>query len=121
MKKIRKTLSASSLASDHIYNYKEKKIGDIKDIMINLKEGTVEYVVVAFGGLLGFGDKYFAIPWSLFHVDEEHKCMRLNLDEKKLKEMPGFDKDHWPDELTQDEVDQWKKLAKESIREAVQA
>jgi hypothetical protein len=53
--------------------------------------------VLSFGGLLGMGDKYFAIPWSRLHVDSEKERIVLDVDKDRLKDAPGFDKDNWPD------------------------
>ena len=58
--------------------------------------GRIAYAVLSFGGFLGLGDKLFAIPWSALELDTEDKCFILDTDVERLKEAPGFDKDHWP-------------------------
>jgi hypothetical protein len=71
-------------------------LGQVEEIMLDKREGTVRYVVLSFGGFLGMGDKLFAIPWNAFHFDPAEDCFILNVDKEKLKNAPGFDKDHWP-------------------------
>jgi hypothetical protein len=50
----------------------------------------------SFGGFLGMGDKYFAIPWNAFHFNLKENRAVLNVDKKLLENAPGFDKDNWP-------------------------
>lgn len=89
-------LSGTSIIGDDVKNAQGENLGDIKDLMIDLDSGRIEYAVLSFGGFLGMGDKYFAVPWSALSVDQEDKCMILNLDKETLESAPGFDKDEWP-------------------------
>jgi hypothetical protein len=50
--------------------------------------------VLSFGGFLGFGDKWFAVPWEA--LEFSHHDQRFIVEKEVLKEAPGFDKDHWP-------------------------
>ena len=99
----RKVLSASTLKGDVVVNEGGEKIGKVEELMVDVEEGVVAYVVLSFGGLLGMGDKLFAIPWAAFSLDEENKRFILNVDKETLKRAEGFDKDHWPD-LSSDEL-----------------
>src|SRR6185503_17126902 len=93
----RRTMSASSLTGDKVYNTMNEDLGKIEDMMIDVESGRVAYAVLSFGGFLGMGDKLFAIPWTALRLDEERKCFVLDVDKKTLETAPGFDKDHWPD------------------------
>jgi sporulation protein YlmC with PRC-barrel domain len=94
---MRNLLSSSSISSDSVVNAKGEDLGKIEDLMINLHDGTVEYAVLSFGGFLGMGDKYFAVPFNKLSVDQANKRMVLNVEKDRLKDAPGFDKDNWPD------------------------
>ena len=74
-----------------------EKLGEIKEIMLDTRTGAVAYAVLSFGGLLGLGDKLFAVPWSALTLNISRKCFMLNVDRERLKMAPGFDKDRWPD------------------------
>jgi hypothetical protein len=65
--------------------------------MINTDTGTIAYGVLSFGGVLGLGEKLFAVPWEALQVDGDRHELVLNVDKERLKDAPGFDKDHWPD------------------------
>lgn len=89
-------LSASSMMGTNVINRAGENLGDIKDIMIDTASGNIAYVVVSFGGFLGIGDKYFAIPMEAFHIDRVDENFVLDVDREKLENAPGFDKDNWP-------------------------
>jgi len=91
-----KYLSSSSITGDHVHNYANEHMGTIMDIMLDIRSGKIEYYIVEFGGFLGIGEKYFAIPFHLLEVDPEQKLFRFNESKERLKEAPGFDKSHWP-------------------------
>ena len=79
-----------------VFNRDGDDLGEIKELMIDMASGQVAYAVLSFGGLLGMGDKLFAVPWSALTLDAEDKRFTLALDAKVLKDAPGFEKDHWP-------------------------
>ncbi len=90
-------LTASSIIGDKVCNRQDEKLGDIKDIMIDLSDGKIEYLVIEFGGFLGIGEKYFAVPFRLFEVDADKEMFIIDLKRDDLERAPGFDKDHWPE------------------------
>ncbi len=91
-----RTLSCGSIIGTSIKNRSGKNLGDIKEMMVNTNDGSIAYVVLSFGGFLGLGDKYFAIPFEAFSIDSKDENFILNVDEATLKNAPGFDKDNWP-------------------------
>ena len=52
-------------------------------------------VVVSFGGVLGMGDKYFALPWETLKAGPGSDFI-VDLDKDRLDNAPGFDKKNWP-------------------------
>lgn len=90
-------MGAGTLIGDDVYNQKGEDVGNIKEIMLDMSNGNVCYAVLSFGGILGVGEKLFAIPWKALKLDTENKRFVLNIDKDRLKNAPGFDKNHWPD------------------------
>lgn len=89
-------LTATSIIGDRLVNNSGLDVGKIKDIMIDLQDGSIQYVVIEFGGFMGFGEKLFAIPFSALKLSPKHQHFVLDVDKKFLASSPGFDKDHWP-------------------------
>lgn len=90
-------MSASSLTNEIVRNYHGEDLGRIVDIMIDVPDGKIAYAVMSFGGFMHMGNKLFAIPWQALTLDQEEKVFKLNVNEEKLRNSPGFDKDNWPD------------------------
>lgn len=90
-------MGADTLIGDSVVNGQEENLGDIKEIMLDMRSGQVAYAVLSFGGFLGMGEKLFAVPWQALHLDTVNKRFVLNVDKQRLKNAPGFDPDHWPD------------------------
>lgn len=96
-KRFRRVLAASSLASDSVQNLAGENLGKVDELMIDIPSGKVAYAVLSYGGVLGMGNKLFAVPWSALTVDEDEKCFILDVDKRTLENAPGFDKENWPD------------------------
>ncbi len=89
-------MGADTLVGNDVYNHKDEDLGDIKEIMLDMRSGKVGYAVLSFGGFLGMGEKLFAVPWNALTLDTKHKRFVLNVEKDRLKGAPGFDKDKWP-------------------------
>lgn len=92
-----RVLSATTITGDKVINTAGEQLGTIKELMIDLDGGLIAYAVLSFGGILGMGDKLFAIPWEAFTIDTDNHTFILNVDKEVLENAPGFDKDNWPD------------------------
>jgi len=90
-------LTAGSIIGTGVEHMSEEKLGKIDNLMVNLRTGEIEYVILEFGSFLGLGGKLFAIPFFEMKVDPSRKIFILNRDKEYLKNIPGFDKNHWPD------------------------
>ena len=90
-------MGADTLIGDDVFNRSGENLGDIKEIMIDMQSGQVAYAVLSFGGVLGIGEKLFAVPWQALQLDTVNKCFTLDVAKDQLKNAPGFDQDDWPD------------------------
>jgi sporulation protein YlmC with PRC-barrel domain len=84
-----------------VENRQGQDLGDIADVVIDPRTGRVAYAVLAFGGFLGLGEKYFAVPFAALTPapgdrpgDRERYI--LNIDQERLKNAPGFERNNWP-------------------------
>jgi sporulation protein YlmC with PRC-barrel domain len=89
-------LSASTIKKDKVVNRAGNDVGKIDELMIDLQDGRVAYVVVSRSGLLGMGSKLIAVPWQAFQIKtHEHKFL-LDVPKNILDKEKGFDKGRWP-------------------------
>lgn len=89
-------LSSDTLQGTQVVNSQGQDLGRLEELMLNLKNGRVDYAVLSFGGILGIGDKLFAVPWKALQVDQTNEQIIMNVTREKLENAPGFDKDNWP-------------------------
>ena len=90
-------MGAQTLLGNDVYNRQAEDLGDIKEIMLDMRSGRVSYAVLSFGGFLGMGEKLFAVPWSALVLDTVNKRFTLDIDKERLETAPGFNPDSWPD------------------------
>jgi sporulation protein YlmC with PRC-barrel domain len=90
-------MSATSLIGDPVVNTQDEKVGDLKEIMLDVNSGRVAYGVLDFGGFLNMGNKLFAVPFDRFRVNEDDQKLVLNVEKETLKNAEGFDESNWPD------------------------
>ncbi|MCE3254130.1 MAG: PRC-barrel domain containing protein [Cellvibrio sp.] len=90
-------MGADTLIGNDVCNFENEDIGEIKEIMLDVASGNIEYAVLSFGSFLGMGEKLFAVPWSALKLDTENKRFQLSIDKERLRNAPGFNKNAWPD------------------------
>ena len=90
-------MGAETLIGNHVHNLKNEHLGEIKEIMLDMRTGQVAYAVMSSGGVLSIGEKLFAVPWEALTLDTVHKRFTMDVDKSLIENAPGFDTDHWPD------------------------
>lgn len=89
-------VGAAALTGEQVINAVGDNLGAVRDLMIDVASGRVLYAVLEFAGHRGAGDKLFAVPWLALTMDADNRCFILNVDKRRLKDAPGFDRECWP-------------------------
>lgn len=89
-------MAASTLDGNKVMSSDGEHVGKIADIMLDVRGGRIAYAVLSTGGFLGIGDTLHAIPWSVLTLDTDDRCFVLDAPVERIRNAPGFDKDHWP-------------------------
>lgn len=89
-------LPVGSLTGNDVVNVDGEKLGSIASYGIDLDRGRIAYAVLSVGGFMGFGDKWFAVPWDALQFSPHDRRFILNVNRELLQDAPGFDKDNWP-------------------------
>ena len=74
------------------------KLGAVTELMVEAATGRIGYAALASGGVLGVGEKLYAVPWACFTIEPVTHALSLPLTAAELHTMPDFDKDAWPTE-----------------------
>jgi sporulation protein YlmC with PRC-barrel domain len=81
-----------------ILNPEGEELGDLTDIAIDRETGRIIYAVLSYGGILGFGEKHFAIPWGAVRTPPGERVFVVDVDKRRLESAPGFARDAMPRE-----------------------
>lgn len=85
------SLSLSDIIKSKVKDPNGEKLGIIEDIILDMKRGLVEYLVLSCTGLFGNEIRYFAIPMGMKLIDIKKKGeMIINTDKKSLGNAFGF-------------------------------
>ena len=91
---------ANSIAGMAVKSPDHKSLGKVEDVVVDMETGAVRYAAISFGGILGFGEKLFAVPFKALHVTHEPGSktpyFEMNVSQEMLEKAKGFDKSHWP-------------------------
>jgi sporulation protein YlmC with PRC-barrel domain len=86
---------SSELIGKIVLNTANETLGKIVDVALYKNRGQVAYIVLAFGGFLGLGIKFFALPWNLLQYNSDKDIFLAD-----IQNSPGFDKSEWPQSAT---------------------
>jgi sporulation protein YlmC with PRC-barrel domain len=88
---------ANELIGAKVINDKNERLGTIEEIVLTPDRSSINYAVLSYGGVWGFGGKLFAVPWSEFEIRPDENVLVLrNVNKADLDKAKGFDKKHWP-------------------------
>ena len=89
-------IDASHLIGADVRNPRGQDLGQIRDLMIDVKSGKVQNAILSFGGFMNVGDKLFRYPLSAFSRSASGDLV-LDVDQQKLQSSQGFDRNDWPE------------------------
>lgn len=94
-------IAADKVEGTVVRNPQGDKLGSIENVMIDKLTGRVAYAVMSFGGFLGIGNRYHALPWDVLKYDSNLGSYVVNLDKRQLENAPSFEDAetiNWEDE-----------------------
>jgi sporulation protein YlmC with PRC-barrel domain len=113
---------ASNLLEFDVWNQDNEQIGSVSDIVLDVDQTQIGYVVVDIGGFLGIGGKLVAVPYDRVEVrgqpedalepmtagtpeegdtavaeDQPENAIIVNATQEELEQVPEFDPDMLPE------------------------
>ena len=89
-------IASNKVEGTAVYSRDGERLGSIYDFMVDKFSGKVEYAVMAYGGLLGMGERYYPLPWRTLSYDTRAGGYRIAMSRHDLKTAPSFDRDTEP-------------------------
>jgi sporulation protein YlmC with PRC-barrel domain len=82
-------IRAGKAIGTDVYDLSGKKIGEVKDIVLEKTSNNILFAVVSFGGVLGMGEKYHPVPWSELDYDPDRGGYTVSFTAEQLKSAPS--------------------------------
>lgn len=87
----RRLISADRVQGTPVYDRAGDKLGHVEDIMLHKISGKVAYAIMSFGGVLGIGEKYHPVPWSMLTYDPDKGGYVAPLTKESLEAAPTLE------------------------------
>jgi sporulation protein YlmC with PRC-barrel domain len=82
---------ASRVKGTAVYDGSGDKIGTVEDVVLDKTSNRIMFAALGFGGVLGMGEKYCPVPWSLLNYDENKGGYVVPLSKDRLESAPAYD------------------------------
>jgi sporulation protein YlmC with PRC-barrel domain len=82
-------IRASRVIGTEVKDSQGNVLGKIEDVVLDKTDNAVMFAVVGFGGVLGIGEKYHPLPWSVLDYDETQDAYVVPYTKEQLKAAPN--------------------------------
>jgi sporulation protein YlmC with PRC-barrel domain len=83
-------IQASRVIGTDVYNTEGESIGSIEDVMLDKTSNGIMFAVIGFGGFLGIGEKYHAVPWSVLDYSTDKGGYVVPFSREQLEAAPAY-------------------------------
>jgi sporulation protein YlmC with PRC-barrel domain len=73
-----------------------ERIGEVHELVLDVRNGRVHYAVLEVGGFLGINEKLIPYPVSALSPGPDDERVVLDVRPEQLADATGFERDHWP-------------------------
>jgi sporulation protein YlmC with PRC-barrel domain len=82
---------ASKVRGTPVYSDTGDKIGTVDDIVLDKQSNQIMFAALGFGGVLGLGEKYYPIPWSMLDYSEDKGGYVVPLNKENIDRAPAYE------------------------------
>jgi sporulation protein YlmC with PRC-barrel domain len=81
-------VSAARLPGNVVLDRRGDDVGRLDRIMVDAASGRIAYVVLAYGGVFGIGERQCALAWEDLALDPERRCFVLGRAREEIEDRP---------------------------------
>ena len=102
-------IASNKVEGTEVYNRAGEHLGEVYNFMVDKFTGQVAYAVMSFGGFLGIGERYHALPWKVLDYDVNQGGYIVDLARSKLEGAPSYARveDPWTGSTYASDVDRY--------------
>lgn len=86
---------ATTLLGLKVRSPEREDLGEIEDLVIDVGEGYIAYVILGRGGILGVGETRHAVPWTAIRIEPIERVAVLYIEKEKLDSAPPLEEGTW--------------------------
>ncbi len=86
-----RAIQASRVIGTSVENRNAQTMGSVKDVILDKMSDRIMFAVVSFGGFLGIGEKYHALPWAKLDFNPDKNAYVVDIDRAVLERAPTYD------------------------------
>lgn len=83
-----RAILSSKVKGTSVYNTAGDKIGHVEDIVLDKMSNNIMFAVLGFGGVLGMGEKYHPVPWSVLDYNPDKGGYIVPMSQDVLEQAP---------------------------------
>lgn len=83
-------IAAKRVIGALVFNADGKLQGQIRDLSIDKSSGQITFALVAFGGFLGFAERFHPVPWPLLKYDTRRDAYEAPFDSRWIARAPSL-------------------------------
>ncbi|HET6534653.1 MAG TPA: PRC-barrel domain-containing protein [Sphingomicrobium sp.] len=95
----RKMIASDKVEGTSVFDSNGEEVGTVRKLMIGKMDGQVRYVVMGMGGMFGFGEDSFPLPWDGLDYDtrlDGYKLKGVTKDDFKANKAPSHPRNEEP-------------------------
>ena len=81
---------ASKVKGTPVYNSNGDRMGTVEDIVLDKMSNNIMFAVLGSGGMLGMGEKFRPIPWSVLDYDPDKGGYVVPVSKEVLENAPSY-------------------------------
>jgi sporulation protein YlmC with PRC-barrel domain len=81
---------ASKVKGTNVYNTAGEKIGHVEDVVLDKQSDHIMFAALGFGGVLGMGEKFFPVPWSVLDYSKDKGGYVVPMSKEVLDKAPTY-------------------------------
>ena len=81
---------ASKVKGTTVYDRSGDKIGHIEDVVLDKQSDHIMFAALGIGGMLGVGEKFIPIPWSMLDYSEDKGGYVTPLTHELISKAPTY-------------------------------
>jgi sporulation protein YlmC with PRC-barrel domain len=81
---------ASRVKGTSVFNKSGDKIGHVEDIVLDKESDRIMFAALGFGGVLGMGEKFYPVPWSVLDYSKERGGYVVPLSSDQMEAAPAY-------------------------------